>query len=365
MKNNRGIMVLSLILLVFFVFGCSNDYVNNPSDTANSASIIAETQYDIELLNGVPTDNGDGTYSWTWKITNTNPGNGKNGTQKDLSHWDLILGDCAVFDDVVSAAYSDDNENWTEFDPKYERDPSIIDCYTGDVLKFDYGTIGSEPTYYRLVLNKDFGIDNDGMLYLKFGKDCLMGSFSGIGCPLPLVKKGWEPDAIIKGAVRCRNFNNGNGGEIYLGKPGLGSGVNRVEKDFYRGTTCDNVSVYGSWQPSNHIEFSYDPNTSAIYVKVNTSDEYCLNYNIANPGTINYIQIDVVNRASGTTVDFNNVYLGSDYLGNFSASGWNNWNVTQIDLTNGFTLKGDLVLSGSQPNGETNKLEINFGYLAP
>jgi len=30
------------------------------------------------------------------------------------------------------------------------------DCYTGAVLKFDHGTVGSDPTYYKLVLNAAF-----------------------------------------------------------------------------------------------------------------------------------------------------------------------------------------------------------------
>jgi hypothetical protein len=82
-------------------------------------------------------------------------------------------------------------------------------------------------------------------------------------------------------------------------------------------------------------------------------------------GSLNYVQLDVVNRAAGTTVDFNNVTLNGQALGDFSGAGWSTWMVTGIDFTSGFTIEGDIVLTGPQPSGETNKVEIKVGYSIP
>jgi len=181
----------------------------------------------------------------------------------------------------------------------------------------------------------------------------------------PTVTPGYEPSAILKGAVRYKSLNSGPGGEIYLGKPDLGSPGNRVENDFYRGKTCEGAYPYGSWQPSNHVTFSYDPVAGKVYSIVNASHNYCLEYTVGDVGALNYIQIAVVSRKDGATVALNNVTLDGTPLGNFSGSGWSTWNVTGVDLTSGFTIAGDLVLTGTQPGGELNKVEISVGHFIP
>jgi hypothetical protein len=175
------------------------------------------------------------------------------------------------------------------------------------------------------------------------------------------VEPGWDPSAVTKAAMRGRSFSSGPGGEIYLGKPDLGVGANRVEKDFYGGTTCDGSTPYGSWQSSNHVKFWYVPGDGKIYAEVTASHNYCLEYVTGSLGSLDYVQLDVVNRASGTTVNFMNVTVNGTPVGDFVASGWQNWMVKGLDLSAGFVIEGDLVLAGSQPGGETNKLEIKVG----
>ena len=181
----------------------------------------------------------------------------------------------------------------------------------------------------------------------------------------PVVSVGYDATAVLKAAVRYRNFNNGGGGEIYLGLPDLGSGVNRVENDFYGGVTCDSTNPYGSWQASNRVKFWYVPTGGKIYSRVTASHDYCLEYSVSGLDDLNYLQIDVVNRAVGTTVNLENVTLNGALLDNFVGVGWKTWQVTGIDLSGGFTLEGDIVLAGSQPGGENNKVQLTVGYLAP
>ncbi|ULQ55750.1 hypothetical protein KJS94_13965 [Flavihumibacter rivuli] len=137
-----------------------------------------KSPYEVVLdVNG----NGDGTYTWIWKWTNNNPGNGKNGTAQDLSHWGLKLEACvddpnngAKFEHIVSAAYSYDGVNWTEFTPSYKPDPSIANTCgftTPDILKFDAGTSGSTPSYYKLVVNKKFSVNRFSKAYYKSGRN--------------------------------------------------------------------------------------------------------------------------------------------------------------------------------------------------
>ncbi|MFD2527682.1 hypothetical protein ACFSQD_17790 [Flavihumibacter stibioxidans] len=134
--------------------------------------------YLVELeIKGV----GDGNYAWIWKVTNKNPGNGKNGTAQDLSHWGIQLEACvrsaernATMDHIVGAAYSFDGENWTSFTPSYKPDPSIKNTCgfeTPNILKFDVGTNGNKPTYYKLIVNKWFSVNRFAKAFYKSGKN--------------------------------------------------------------------------------------------------------------------------------------------------------------------------------------------------
>jgi hypothetical protein len=66
------------------------------------------------------------------------------------------------------------------------------------------------------------------------------------------------------------------------------------------------------------------------------------------------MQISVVNRDAGTTVNLNNVFLNGYTLGNFSggvggdgSSDWQDWTVTNYDFSRGFTLIGEIELAGA------------------
>jgi hypothetical protein len=125
-----------------------------------------------------------GQWEWIWSIRNANPGNGLDGTARDLSHWSMDLGTCINDQVLVGAAYSGDGTNWTEFSPQISTEPSIS-CASTPVLKFDFGTTGTQKSYYRLVLNQDFS-PATSVGYYKAGQLCCSFAFAGVSCSGPV-----------------------------------------------------------------------------------------------------------------------------------------------------------------------------------
>lgn len=117
---------------------------------------------------------------WTWSVSNPNPGNGTNGTLQDVSHWSIDLPPSAEAA-LVSAEYSTDNVNWHSVAIKIDRDPSLKCAYM-DVLKFDIGTTGTQPIYYRAKFNQVFETNPSAYAFIKTGagaKVCNWLFFSG------------------------------------------------------------------------------------------------------------------------------------------------------------------------------------------
>lgn len=121
-------------------------------------------------------------WEWIWSVQNSNPGNGKNGTVQDLSHWGMQFGSCIIMPYITGAAYSSDGNNWTSFTPVYQVDPSQ-NCMTTPLLKFDFGTSGSSKSYYKLIMNQEFPVGSTPGYY-KSGSTtgCCTFNFSGVSC---------------------------------------------------------------------------------------------------------------------------------------------------------------------------------------
>lgn len=155
------------------------------------------------------TNNGNGTYTWTWSVLNPNPGNGSNGTVQDLSHWNITLGSCITFDNIVSGATSTNGTDWTPFTPSFQPDPSLPNAgcnITDNVVKFNVGTSGSAKTYYRLTINEDVLVDPAATAYYKSGETTGCGTFCfpGFAC---------RPEGPLEGC----SFSQG----YWFAKPGL------------------------------------------------------------------------------------------------------------------------------------------------
>jgi hypothetical protein len=188
--------LLGLSALLFF--GCQKATLQDSTASnllkAEPLTISAETSsclgYNVKL--DVDQTSKPGYTIFLWTVTNPNPGNGKNGTIQNLSHWDFVPGSCLVDNlaDVTEASYLDSKNGWTTILPlTIGQDPAMsnggFNCPTGDVIKFPYGTSGSAPSQYKIVLKGNWGIGNM-FTYFKSGATtgCCSGDLAnvGIGC---------------------------------------------------------------------------------------------------------------------------------------------------------------------------------------
>lgn len=176
---------ISLILVssftILFLGSCQRDLddMNLPAESSGRSYVEsnAVSPYTVTLISRTPFN---GNWVWTWKVQNTNPGNGSNGTAQGLSHWGFMMppGGCVNTNLIVSAGYSPNNSTWTNFTPAIGVDPSS--CINVPVFKFNYGTSGNAPSYFRLVINQDLlpgWVDG----YFKSGKKTGCNSFQFIG----------------------------------------------------------------------------------------------------------------------------------------------------------------------------------------
>lgn len=165
----------------------------------------------------------------------------------------------------------------------------------------------------------------------------------------PVVEPGADGSAALKGSVRYRHFvSNAADQEVYIGVGDLGQAANRNAAQY----------VFANQTP---IVFEYDATAGTISTTLGGTTT--VSYVTGNVGPANYLQIAVTQRTAGATVDFNNVVLDGMPLGNFA--GTSTSKVTGIDLSGGFTLTGTLVLNDVRGQRESDKLQIDFGYVAP
>ena len=191
MKNNQKLWFVAIFLMT--TISCSKNADLSLKDTfiANDELVSVNRAAPTILSVGNPysillesvTNNGDNTWTWVWSAQNSNPGSGNNGTAQDLSNWGFAFGACVTASNLVSAGYSKDGITWTNFNPDIAIDPSQS-CFNRPVVKFESGTIGSQKSWYRLVINKDLPVNNNASGYYKSGArtGCGTFSFTGIGC---------------------------------------------------------------------------------------------------------------------------------------------------------------------------------------
>jgi len=142
----------------------------------------ANANVDSYQISLVDKTNDGANETWTWSLVNPNPGNGNNGTLQNVSHFDIVL-NAASEAALVSAEYSFDGITWISVPTEIDRDPAIRACTTTDVLKFNAGTVGSEPTYYRATFSETFGTNPYATSWINSGSrtGCNMYFFSGVG----------------------------------------------------------------------------------------------------------------------------------------------------------------------------------------
>jgi hypothetical protein len=199
-----NLIIAAMIVMVLFTTSCEREALERPAVQQNSNSTALTTatpsQSAAKRTAASETCNPDaytvtlesrslvdGNWEWVWSIQNINPGNGNNGTAQDMSHWGMQLGDCVDPASIVSAGYSSNGWDWSAFNPAYQTDPSQ-GCMTTPVIKFEFGTQGSNRSYYRLVVNQEYSA---GFMpaYYRSGTNtgCCTFYFMGIsGCGGPV-----------------------------------------------------------------------------------------------------------------------------------------------------------------------------------
>jgi hypothetical protein len=133
----------------------------------------------------VTTDIMNGNTLVTWTVKNNKPGNGTDGTSQDLSHWNLYLDACIEFSKVLKGYMSATGaiSEETSFTPTNKPDPSQSCDMTGNAIKFDMGTTGSNTTYYSLLLQgTNYAISTTNKGLFKAGTGCCMKDIKGITC---------------------------------------------------------------------------------------------------------------------------------------------------------------------------------------
>lgn len=172
------------------------------------------------------------------------------------------------------------------------------------------------------------------------------------------------------GAVRFLNFNNlASGSEVYLtdSQQNLGT-TDRTSINFYRGTTTEDENPYGDWEERNRVRFGYDAEDGEVWVQLNAEYEYQAKYDTEKDADFDTIQFMLLNRESDSVVKLENIKLNGQTISDSNAilvgdSDWPKWNLEgDIQNSNGnFVVEADLVITGDQPKGEINKLEVMFG----
>lgn len=158
-------------------------FVSLSAFVSNETSTTAVDAYQIVLISK---NQVGSNHEWTWSVTNPNPGNGQNGTLQDVSHWSVPLTPDAEAA-LVSAQWSSDGATWHSATTIVERDPSIRQCTSVDVLKYDHGTTGGNSTYYRATFAQDFVVNPFATSWIKNGggaQGCNLYYFSGTGARL-------------------------------------------------------------------------------------------------------------------------------------------------------------------------------------
>lgn len=175
-----------------------------------------------------------------------------------------------------------------------------------------------------------------------------------------------------QGGVRYRDLGNTNANsDIYLGVGDLGVAANRVEKNFYGGTTTDNLTPLGSWLFSpdvNNISFTYDKANDRLITNVNTAYSYQLIYDSFSTKRsnsaldLNYLSFGLRGSATGT-VTLENILLDGNAIDSITANDatYRSFYLAGYDLNNGFTLTADLLLTGTLSKAESSKVDIGFG----
>lgn len=232
-----------LAIISIAIFGCQKTTLNTEetsvSEQASKGLNTTATLGSCEVLNITVAQSYNAVSNqttFTWTLVNTNPGNGSNGTYKNLSHWTMILCERAAANLV-----SQSNSLGVQVAPTYMVDPAMT-CNADSVLKFNYGTSASIPSVYSLVLNGKFSVDTAAKGFFKAGIGCCSRTFPGISCvvevPVCSLSQGyWFANAAhswnnLTVTIGGNTYTQAEGQVLWSSHPG-GQGGNAT-RSFYQ-----------------------------------------------------------------------------------------------------------------------------------
>ncbi len=162
-----------------------------------------------------------------------------------------------------------------------------------------------------------------------------------------------------KGQARWRNLRSSTAGWDV----GAGSDVGG-NASLYDNADFGNVWNMGT---ANAISMTYDAATQTLSTTTtHSTGTATTSYNVGNVGSVDYMKIYMRALSNSTqTVSFNNISLtvngNTCALGDITVTDASTNQYISMDLTNGFTLSGDLVFTGDAKGQEHSKLDIEFG----
>ena len=193
------------------------------------------------------------------------------------------------------------------------------------------------------------GCDLDGDL-------CTLEVCSGTGvCVADMASPG-----VYLGGARLRSFANTGGNEMYMGRNmGAGGYPNRVEQGYtwIRPGSHDVVFTYDV--VSDELRLTVDASPMLVYP--NASQKF--GEGSCTLDTLNIFQIVVADRDTNSQVDFLNVMLDGESIGDFvGTDGYAYYEIPSDALTDGFTFTGTIVLDGLFSNSqELSRVEMLVG----
>jgi hypothetical protein len=158
--------------------------------------------------------------------------------------------------------------------------------------------------------------------------------------------------------VRFRNFTNSAAQqEIYLGVGDLGVGSNRSQKH----------AIF-TQNGSTPVDFAYNAGDDELSASAGSDFVVFENLSANMPSNCSIEDIDraelwVAARDAGTTVTLSGSAMGQPFTVSADGDGSNSkfYTIQNIDVTNGFTISGDITLTGTFSDGERGKVELVLG----
>lgn len=180
--------------------------------------------------------------------------------------------------------------------------------------------------------------------------------------PELIVTEG-APELTGAGGARFRSFGNTGGEELYVGIHDLGVAGNRSASNL-------------TWSSPGTQSFSvsYDTGTDDLTGTVGATIVVYNDLSTNLPGGctipgLNTMHLQVVARDDDTTVEVDNLEVdGLPAVGSFLSVGnsdeWKDWTITGADFTDGFTITGDINLTGAFGiSQELSKVQILVGCI--